>query len=160
MQVSSKEKDKVAKILFAGFLIIALWMQFSPQPEPGTQELAKANLIMKSSPTPEDIKQACALYAASVKAGNKTAAIGLSDCVRDSQAGSEASRKALRYMLLTHAIGAKNTDRKPDAERKALGLTMDEINEARKINIMDILNGKVTSEDLAGAMPVAAAPAQ
>ena len=67
---------------------------------------------------------------------------------------------ALRYMLLTHAIGAKNPDRKPDAERKALGLTMDEINEARKINIMDILNGKVTSEDLAGAMPVAAAPAQ
>ncbi len=153
-KVSSKDIDKVAKILFVCFLLWALWLEFSPKPEPGVEELAKANLIMKSSPTPEDKKRACALYAASVRQGNKAAAIGLSDCVRDSEAGTETSRKALRYMLLTQAIGARNTDRNPEEERKALGLTIDEINEARRINITAILNGDISAEDLAGAVVV------
>ena len=74
--------------------------------------------------------------------------------MRDSEAGTETSRKALRYMLLTQAIGARNTDRNPEEERKALGLTIDEINEARRINITAILNGDISAEDLAGAVVV------
>ena len=151
-QTSSKDVDKIAKILFALFLLWALWAEFSPKPEPGAKELSQANLLMKSASTPEDVKKACALYAESTRQGNKDAALGLSDCVRDSKSGTEASRKALRYMLLTQAIGARHTDRDPEAERKALGLTLDEINEARQISITRILNGDIRAEDLAGAV--------
>ena len=55
-------------------------------------------------------------------------------------------------MLLTMAIGARHTDRNPEEERKALGLTMEEINEARQINVSRILNGEITAEDLAGSV--------
>lgn len=149
---SKKDINKIAWVLFACFFVYAAWLEFSPKPEPGLEALAQANLIMKSSPTPEDVKKACALYAKSTREGNHDAALGLSDCVRDSTSGTEASRKALRYMLLTMAIGARHTDRDPEAERKALGMTIDEINEARQINVNRILSGQITAEDLAGSV--------
>lgn len=149
---SKKDINKIAWVLFGCFFVYAAWLEFSPKPEPGVEALAQANLIMKSSPTPEQIKKACALYAQSTREGNHDAALGLSDCVRDSNSGTEASRKALRYMLLTMAIGVRHTDRNPEEERKALGLTMEEINEARQINVSRILNGEITAEDLAGSV--------
>ncbi len=144
------DQEKAAKVLFILFLAAALWEQFAPHPEPGLTEYNQAKLVMKSDPSPEDEKKACVLFAEAVKAGNKDAAFGLSDCIGKSKEGTELQRNAIRYAVLTIAMDSRRETRSARNERDALGLTTEQKKEALKIDVVKVLSGDVTADDFAG----------
>ena len=143
-------QEKAAQLLFVLFLAAALWEQFAPQAEPGMMEYNQATLVMKADPSPDEVKKACELFAAAVRAGNKDAAFGLSDCIGNSHNGSELQRNSIRYALLTIAMDARHSTRSARNERDALGLTEAQKAEALKLDVLRILSGEFSSLDLAG----------
>lgn len=143
-------QEKAAQILFVLFLAAALWEQFAPQAQPGLMEYNQAKLVMKSDPSPDEAKKACNLFASALKAGNKDAAFGLSDCIAASTSGTQLQRDAIRYALLTMAMDARTETRSARNERDALGLTDEQKKEALKLDVIKILSGDISSLDFAG----------
>lgn len=141
------DQEKAAQALFVLFLAAALWEQFAPQVEPGMTEYNQAKLVMKADPSPEEAKKACGLFATAVRAGNKDAAFGLSDCIESSFKGTQLERDSLRYAVLTIAMDARHETRSARNERDALGLTDEQKKAALKIDVMKILSGNISSLD-------------
>lgn len=142
--------EKAAQVLFVLFLAAALWEQFAPQPEPGLMEYNQAKMVMKADPSPQEAQKACNLFAAALKAGNKDAAFGLSDCIGRSHSGTELQRNSIRYALLTIAMDARHETRSARNERNELGLTDAQKKEALKLDVLKILSGDISSLDLGG----------
>ncbi len=154
MDLSDKNLNKLAWAMCAMFFVYALWEQFAPMAAPGKAEFTQAQILSLSSDASAQ-EQACQLYADAVRAGNKEAAFGLSDCIGKSEKGTDASRRALRYAVLTLAMDAipnqseEKKGRDAAAERLALGCTPEEIQQAQKINVIEVLQGEVSVLDFA-----------
>lgn len=154
MNVTDNNLNKLAVAMVGIFFVYALWEQFAPQASPGVAELAQANLLMTST-SAADRQEACKLFGAAVRAGNKEGVFGLSDCIGQSDKGTPESRRALQYAVLTMAIpDVLKPDEKPVkslrdpvAERAALGCTEQEIAEAKKIDVIKVLQGEESLTD-------------
>lgn len=141
-------QEKAAQILFVLFLAAAMWAEFAPQVEPGSSEFGRAQLIMKSDPSPEQVKEACSLYASAVRSGYKDATFGLADCVERSYSGTQLERNMLRYAILTNGLDAGHESRSARKERDAISLTDEQKKQALKIDLKRILAGDITVLDL------------
>lgn len=155
MQVSDKNMQKLAFAMTGLFFLYALWEQFVPSAAPGVAQFAQANLLAKSD-NPADQQKACKLYAEAVREGNREAVFNLSDCIGKNREDTREARM-LRYAVLTMVVPdilrpdikpVKST-RNPTAERDALGLTPEEAAKAKKINVIEVLNGEVSPWDYA-----------
>lgn len=154
MNVSDNNLNKLAVAMVGLFFVYALWEQFAPQASPGVAELTKANILVTST-SESDRQEACKLFGQAVRAGNKEAVFGLSDCIGQSKKGTPESRRALQYAVLTMAIPdilkpdekPVKSSRDPVAERAALGCTPEEIKEASKIDVVKVLQGEESLTD-------------
>lgn len=148
MNPQDKNLNKLAVIGVAMFFAYALWEQFSPKPAPGAAELAQAHVLLAQKDA-ASVEDACRLFGAAVREGNKEAAFGLADCIGQSKEGNAVSRRALRYAVLTVAMEAPKGKRDAKAERDALGCTPAEIKEAEKIDVVSVLRGEMSVLDYA-----------
>ena len=154
MNVTDNNLNKLAVAMVGLFFVYALWEQFAPQASPGVAELTRANLLIQSS-SATDRQEACKLFGSAVRAGNKEAVFGLSDCIGKSDKGTLESRRALQYAVLSMAVpDILKPDEKPVkatrdalAERNALGCTDQEIAEAKKIDVVKVLQGEESLTD-------------
>ena len=146
MKTDDTNLKKLAFAMTIMFFCDALWEQFAPKATPGVQELARAQVLMASG-TAADKVEACKLFGAAVREGNKQAAFGLSDCIGARKEGTEEARRALRYAVLTIALDAPKGARDAAAERAALGCTPEEIAEANKIDVVQVLLGEMSPTD-------------
>lgn len=146
MKIDDSNLSKLAIAMTVMLFCYALWEQFAPKATPGVQELARAQVLMATG-SQADRAEACKLYGAAVREGNKQAAFGLSDCIGARTEGTEEARRTLRYAVLTIALDAPKGDRDAAAERAALGCTTEEIAEANKIDVVQILLGEMSPTD-------------
>lgn len=72
---------KLPVILAMMCFLAAIWMEFGPQSQPGTEELREGQIISLTASTNAEREKACDLFRQAFTKGNINASIALSHCL-------------------------------------------------------------------------------
>ena len=138
---------KLPVILAMMCFLAAIWMEFGPQSQPGTEELREGQIISLTASTNAEREKACDLFRQAFTKGNINASIALSHCLPITYPNTSDIR-IIRYAILWQAVEQNPLDATLHEHLESIQAVAKEVDVAKKIDIQALMAGDIKQDNI------------